>query len=95
MDQKIVAYVFSITGKVQRVFFRASTAREATRLGVSGYAMNLPDGAVEVLAVGPEPAVTALRRWLAQGPPSARVDVVRAAERPELVAGVTGGFRTR
>ena len=48
-----IAMRFLISGKVQGVFFRASTRAEAERLGVQGYAINLPDGRVEVLAVGP------------------------------------------
>jgi len=43
---------FYISGRVQGVFFRASTRREAERLGVRGWAINLPDGRMEVLAVG-------------------------------------------
>ena len=43
---------FCITGKVQGVFFRASTRKQALRLGLRGYAKNLADGSVEVLAVG-------------------------------------------
>jgi len=43
---------FIICGRVQGVFFRASTRTEATRLGLDGYAKNLADGSVEVLACG-------------------------------------------
>nr|WP_240901386.1 acylphosphatase [Thioalkalivibrio sp. XN279] len=68
-----------VTGLVQGVFFRASTARRAGELGVRGYACNLPDGTVEVLAVGAEDAVEALCAWLHQGPPAARVDAVSVA----------------
>lgn len=62
-----------VSGRVQGVFFRASTREQARRLGLSGHARNLPDGAVEVLACGPEGAVAALREWLWLGPPMARV----------------------
>ncbi len=64
---------FRITGKVQGVFFRHSTRLEALRLDVLGYARNLPDGSVEVLAQGMESAVDELRRWLDRGPRMARV----------------------
>ena len=63
-------------GRVQGVFFRASTRSEALRLGLTGYAKNLPDGSVEVLACGADPALDELERWLHAGPPAARVDAV-------------------
>jgi acylphosphatase len=67
---------FRIAGRVQGVYFRHSTRGEAERLGIAGYAENLPDGSVEVLAHGATEAVEELRRWLHQGPKSARVDSV-------------------
>ena len=67
---------FLVSGKVQGVFFRASTREQAQRLGLRGHARNLPDGRVEVLAVGDADAIDALARWLQHGPPQARVDVV-------------------
>jgi len=90
----LVARRFLVTGKVQGVFFRASTAREAQRLGLSGSACNLPDGRVEVLAVGEAEGVEELARWLATGPPRARVEAVSAGEEdPARFAGLSG-FRT-
>ncbi len=65
-----------VTGRVQGVFFRASTQREARRLGVTGFARNLRDGSVEVLACGESAAVAALKEWLYRGPPQARVSAV-------------------
>ena len=67
---------FRVAGKVQGVWFRASTREQALRLGLRGYAKNLPDGSVEVLAAGAAEAVDALERWLQAGPPQARVDSV-------------------
>jgi acylphosphatase len=67
---------FRIVGKVQGVYFRHSTRGEAERLGIAGYARNLDDGSVEVLAHGDAQAVEELRRWLHRGPGSARVDGV-------------------
>jgi len=64
---------FLVSGRVQGVFFRASTAREAGRLGLAGAATNLPDGSVEVLAGGEGSKVDELARWLAAGPRLARV----------------------
>ena len=82
---------FLVSGRVQGVFFRASTRNEAERLGLSGTANNLADGRVEVVASGSDAALDALEKWLRLGPPSASVDgVVREAmaDRPMQ------GFRT-
>lgn len=68
-----------VSGRVQGVFFRGSARREAMRLGVRGYARNLRDGRVEVLACGPRDAVEALCAWLHTGPPAARVEAVECA----------------
>ncbi|QOC22992.1 acylphosphatase [Wenzhouxiangella sp. AB-CW3] len=65
-----------ISGRVQGVFFRESTRRQAEPLGLSGHAVNLSDGRVEVLAHGRPPALDELEQWLHQGPPAARVDSV-------------------
>jgi acylphosphatase len=65
-----------VTGRVQGVYFRASTRAQAQQLGITGYASNLPDGSVEVLACGTETAVTALQQWLWQGPPASKVTSV-------------------
>jgi len=67
---------FIISGRVQGVFFRASTREQAQRLGLGGCARNLRDGRVEVLAVGADDAIQQLEQWLQHGPPSARVDHV-------------------
>ena len=62
-----------VSGKVQGVFYRASTREKARELDVTGYAKNLPCGSVEVLACGEEEAVTRLFEWLHQGPPASNV----------------------
>jgi acylphosphatase len=72
------ARLFTIRGRVQGVFFRASTRRVAESIGITGYAINLPDGSVEVLACGPESQVDRLGDWLEQGPEMARVDGIEA-----------------
>ncbi|MGD2055822.1 MAG: acylphosphatase [Gammaproteobacteria bacterium] len=77
-----------VSGRVQGVFFRAATRERALALGVSGYARNLPDGRVEVLACGPREAVEALCHWLQEGPPAARVTAVRC--QPDTEAAPTG-----
>ncbi len=65
-----------VSGRVQGVFYRATTREQARQLGITGHAINLPDGRVEVLACGPAEAVETLCRWLWQGPPAARVESV-------------------
>lgn len=66
-----------VSGRVQGVWYRAYTRDQALRLDITGYARNLPDGRVEVLACGEENAVTELRHWLRQGPPRAQVEDVQ------------------
>jgi acylphosphatase len=66
-----------VAGRVQGVFYRASTRERARELGVTGYARNLADGRVEVLACGDAAAVQALCDWLWQGPPSSKVTSVQ------------------
>ena len=73
---------FLVRGKVQGVFFRASTERRACELALTGYARNLADGRVEVVASGTPAALAALEAWLHDGPPSARVERVERAELP-------------
>lgn len=67
---------FVISGRVQGVFYRASTRARAAELGLTGYAKNLPDGRVEVLASGTAGALDALEQWLQRGPPAAKVQSV-------------------
>lgn len=82
MAQELACRRCIVSGQVQGVFFRASAARRARELGVSGHALNLADGTVEVLAIGPPDAVKALSDWLAIGPPAARVASVGIREQP-------------
>ena len=65
-----------VAGRVQGVFYRASTRSRAEVLGVTGHARNLADGRVEVLACGSAEAVEALCAWLWEGPPAAHVTAV-------------------
>jgi acylphosphatase len=71
-----------VGGLVQGVFFRASAREQAQILGLSGYARNLPDGRVEVLACGAPAAVARLRDWLRTGPPGAKVSGVACESVP-------------
>lgn len=67
---------FLISGRVQGVWFRASTRSEALRLGIAGHAVNLPDGRVEVVACGSDAALDELAAWLWHGPELAEIDDV-------------------
>ena len=67
---------FRITGRVQGVWFRDSTRREAVRLDLTGYANNLADGSVEVLVCGEPSGIDALAKWLRRGSRLARVSSV-------------------
>lgn len=60
----IAAYVY---GRVQGVGFRFATQHQATALGLTGYARNLDDGSVEVVACGEQEQVDQLLAWLKQG----------------------------
>jgi acylphosphatase len=66
-----------VSGRVQGVWFRASTLEKALELGVRGYVKNLPNGNVEFVAVGEDESVDALLEWASRGPQMARVDKVR------------------
>ena len=83
---------FLISGRVQGVWFRESTRRQAVTLKLSGSAVNLSDGRVEVLAAGSESDVTQLAEWLHRGPRLARVDQVieDTTEDPGLAGFTTG-----
>jgi len=81
-----------VTGRVQGVWYRATTQRKAESLGLDGWARNLPDGRVEVVVAGPQAAVAELCGWLWIGPPRADVEAVEVADYGEAVA---TGFTTR
>jgi acylphosphatase len=63
-----------VLGRVQGVFFRASTAQVAASLALRGRAENLPDGSVLVHVAGDAAAIAELAAWLQRGPPLARVE---------------------
>ncbi len=65
-----------VGGLVQGVGFRAFVQRQAAQHGLRGWARNLPDGRVEVVAHGPRSAVDALRAALRRGPRFAQVDQI-------------------
>jgi acylphosphatase len=83
---------FLISGRVQGVWFRESARRQAEKLKLSGKAINLPDGRVEVLVFGGESEIEKMAAWLRRGPTMARVDQVteETVEHTGLTGFVTG-----
>lgn len=75
MTQKICKQ-FIISGHVQGVWFRATTHEQAKTLGITGWAKNLNNGDVEVIACGTEQQLEILHEWLHHGPQHARVEKV-------------------
>ena len=67
---------FLITGRVQGVFFRDSTKKEALKLGLQGSALNLSDGKVKVCLRGESEDIDLLEKWLLIGPELAQVESV-------------------
>ena len=75
MNKTLHAVVY---GRVQGVFFRAETEKQAKTRGLTGWVRNLPDGRVEVLASGDEQDLLQLHAWLKHGPPRAQVESVES-----------------
>lgn len=96
MTEFLRIHVF-VTGRVQGVWFRESTRKKATELGVAGWVRNLPDGRVEAMFTGPSEAVRAAVAFVRDGPPLANVESIEldeeASEPAELP--VSDAFRIR
>ena len=85
-----------ISGRVQGVWFRASTRRRAEDLGLGGWVRNLPNGRVEALFEGEETAVRQAVEYVRQGPQHANVSSVELEE--ESISDplpASGKFRVR
>lgn len=67
---------FTVSGVVQGVGFRYSTAHEGKAIGATGYAKNLPNGDVEVIICGNEEQVIHMESWLKKGPRTSTVERV-------------------
>lgn len=85
---------FLVSGRVQGVWFRAGTREQAVALGLRGYARNLEDGCVDVLAVGEPEAIARLEQWLQRGTPMARVDAVERVDIEVDESALRPGFDT-
>jgi len=79
----MIAVRIKVTGRVQGVFFRASTKEKADQLGVKGWVRNEPDGSVLIEAEGEESAINEFKQWCAIGPSAARVEKVSVQEVPK------------
>jgi acylphosphatase len=73
-------YHVYISGRVQGVFFRANTCKQARALALTGWVRNLPDDRVETVFEGEQKQVEAMLAWCRTGTPPARVDQVDVAE---------------
>lgn len=76
MDAARICKRCFVSGRVQGVFYRATAASKARELGIDGYATNLPDGRVEVLACGLERTVDEFIEWLWIGSSASSVTAV-------------------
>ncbi|HEX2583542.1 MAG TPA: acylphosphatase [Steroidobacteraceae bacterium] len=91
---EVITRRFVVTGRVQGVYYRASTREKALQLRLLGYAKNLSDGSVEVVASGNAADVESLEQWLWQGPPTATVSAVQRLEIADSQIESWSGFAT-
>lgn len=70
-----------VEGRVQGVWFRDSTRRQALTFNLTGWVRNLPDGSVEAMLYGAEADVSSMLEWLKEGSPQSRVDRLQIKER--------------
>jgi acylphosphatase len=80
-----------VSGRVQGVFYRATCVRKAESMGLRGYARNLPDGRVEVLACGDAAIVEQFIAWLWEGSPASKVTGVDTSD-ADAAEGARPGF---
>ena len=81
-----------VSGRVQGVFYRATCVRKAEALGLKGFARNLADGRVEVLACGEQAAVQEFIDWLWEGSPASKVTDVATEHADPAEAQRTDNF---
>jgi acylphosphatase len=93
-ERAVAGRKFLVGGRVQGVFYRATVAHHARELAITGYAHNLPDGRVEVLAFGSPAALEELERRLWTGSSASKVTSVEGAEVAPGPDGVPATFRT-
>jgi acylphosphatase len=83
-----------VAGRVQGVFYRGTAQRRAQELAIRGYARNLPDGRVEVLACGEAAAVQSFVSWLWTGSSASKVEAVEVIDLPPDSIPLPTGFLT-
>lgn len=89
-----VQYLYRVSGRVQGVFFRESTRKIAVPMGFDGWAVNLPDGTVEVVVSGSADGIDALEAFLSRGPKWAHVtEVNKQSYQGEVEPGFATGSR--
>lgn len=76
MENNKAKITIDVYGRVQGVFFRASTRKRARKWGLDGYVKNMPDGTVHIEAEGPKEKLEKLLAFAREGPRLARVDKV-------------------
>ncbi|DAC71973.1 MAG TPA: acylphosphatase [Thermoplasmata archaeon] len=79
-----------ISGRVQGVWYRASTKQKAEALGLTGWVKNTADGNVEAMFEGDESSVDEMIAWCRKGPPLAQVAEVKVSEK--CVGGTCSNF---
>ncbi len=82
-----------ISGRVQGVWFRASTKEKADELGLTGWVRNTPRGDVEAVFEGDEASVREMLAWCRRGPPLAKVTTVKETQSQH--SGAFSGFSVR
>ncbi len=75
MSEMSRVHIF-VSGRVQGVFFRQNTQKQAKRIGINGWVRNLPDGRVEAIFEGEKNKVEEMINWAKKGPFFACVDKI-------------------
>jgi len=83
-----------VAGRVQGVFYRGTAQRRARELGIRGYARNLPDGRVEVVACGADTSVETFVSWLWTGSSASKVTAVEVSDLPPDAVPASADFQT-
>lgn len=82
----IIQVHVTIKGRVQGVFYRASTQNEAERLGIKGWVKNMPNGDVQAVFQSDPTLIEQILEWCWQGPPASRVDKIeKTGQNPQKI----------